>query len=531
MIERPLSAVAAVLAFALATSGGAAGAAQAPAGGDTPPTEAAPEATPPTEAAPPPSLPPAPPPADSTKPAPVPPPPAASSVAVGQAAESWFAHPPLTLATGQGPSRWAVTFFGFIEADYIFDTTRSYNDSIGGSLVAPVYTYESNAGRTQFSMRNTRLGLMFESPTIDGMRPSAVFEGDFFGNQPSDPPSISERAFFTSPTFRIRHAYLKLESDYVDLVAGQTYDVFGWQNYFNPCSVEFLGLPNQVFSRNPQLRLSHGFGGDGPVTIEVAAEAARPAQRDGEIPDLEGGVRLNVNGWKGITTPGNVGTKAQPASIGVSGIVRQFKVNAFTPPPAQTSNQVTGWGVSVDAFIPIIPAANAYDRGNRLSLIGSFVTGTGIADLLTTGGGATFRTLPNPGQSSTPPIYDPNIDNGLVTFDLAGVAHTIDWYAFKVGLQYYFPGSGRLILSANYTQSHSKNMNDLFFKGGMEVELLGRIADTSRYGDVNLFWDATPAVRFGISGQYTQVEYLDSTPAMPDKPHNIRGMGQAVYVF
>jgi hypothetical protein len=533
MTERPLSAVAAALAFALATSGGAAGAAQAPAGGDTPPAEAAPETAPPPDAAAQPAPPPAPPPAaDSAKPAPVPPPPAAGAAAAGQAAESWFARPPLTLAMGQGPSRWAVTFFGFIEADYIADTTRSYNDSIGSSLVAPVYTYEAQAGRTQFSMRNTRLGLMFESPTIDGMRPSAVFEGDFFGNQPGTPPTVTESSFFNSPTFRIRHAYLKLETDYVDLVAGQTYDVFGWQNYFNPCSVEFLGLPNQLFSRNPQLRLSHGFGGgDGPVTIEVAAEAARPAQRDGQTPDLEGGVRLNVNSWKGITTPGNVGTKAQPASIGISGIVRQFKVNAFTPPPPQTSNQVTGYGLSVDVFIPLIPAASADDRGNRLSLIGSFVTGTGIADLLTTGGGARFPTLPNPAQANPPPMYLPNIDTGLVTFDQQGVAHTIDWYAFKVGIQYYLPGSGRMIFSANYTQSHSNNMAKLFPMGGAEIELLGRVADTSRYGDVNLFWDATPAVRFGISGQYTQVEYLDSTAAMPDKPHNYRGMGQAVYVF
>jgi hypothetical protein len=39
-------------------------------------------------------------------------------------------------------------------------------------------------------------------------------------------------------------------------------------------------------------------------------------------------------------------------------------------------------------------------------------------------------------------------------------------------------------------------------------------------------WDATPAVRFGISGQYTQVTYLDG-----NKPHNIRGIGQALYTF
>jgi hypothetical protein len=216
-----------------------------------------------------------------------------------------------------------------------------------------------------------------------------------------------------------------------------------------------------------------------------------------------------------------------PLSIGVSGIVRQFKVDAFTPPPTQNSNSAMGWGVSADAFIPIIPAASAYDRGNRLTIIGSFVRGTGISDLINANGGAMFPTLPNPAQANPPPLYTPDIDNGLVTFDTAqGLLHTIDWQAYRVGLQYYLPPTGRLLFSANFTRAHSGNMAKLFPQGGAEIELLTNVADTSTYVDGNLFWDATPAVRFGISGQYTQVEYLDGM-----KPHNYRAMGQTVYLF
>ena len=69
-------------------------------------------------------------------------------------------------------------------------------------------------------------------------------------------------------------------------------------------------------------------------------------------------------------------------------------------------------------------------------------------------------------------------------------------------------------------------MSKLFPMLGAEIELIDRVADTSKYADGNLFFDATPAIRFGISGQYTQVHYLDG-----NQPHNIRGMGQAVYVF
>jgi hypothetical protein len=371
------------------------------------------------------------------------------------------------------------------------------------------------------------LGLLFAAPTVAGVAPSAVLEADFFGGQPQDAPSAtSAKAFFDSPALRLRHAYLQLENDYVDVLAGQTYTVFGWQNYFFPCSLEFLGLPNQLFSRSAQLRLAHTFRLAGAVSIDVAAAAVAPAQRDSAVPDAQAGLRFSVDGWQGISTPGNTGTLALPLSIGVSGTVRQYKVNAFAPPPTQRSNGVTGWGVSVDALVPVIAAAHADDRGNRLTLTGSFVTGTGIGDLLTAGGGASFPTLPNPAQANPPPLYRANIADGLVSFDTQGVVHTIDWWAFRAGLQYYLPPTGRFIIAANYTQAHSGNMDELFPKGGAEIELLARVADRSHYADVNLLWDATPAVRFGVSGQYTKVAYLDG-----DTPHNLRMMAQALYAF
>ncbi|HEY4392718.1 MAG TPA: hypothetical protein VGP64_01590 [Polyangia bacterium] len=499
----------------------------------------------PTPAPAPPPAAPEPPPAEAPPAPPAAPPPAAVMPAVpapsvpapgvNPASGSWFDRPPFTFSVGPEERRWSLTFYGFVEADYIYDTTRSYNDSIGNEIVARDDTYAGTVGRTQFSMRNTRLGFAFQAPVISGLHPSAIVEGDFFGHETS-PPTGSENSFYDSPVFRIRHAYLKLDGGFVDFLAGQTYDVFGWQNYFFPASVEFLGLPNMVFSRNTQLRLSRTFGADGPVSLDVAASANRPPQRDSEIPDLEAGVRISANHWKGITTPGNVRTIAAPLSLGVSAIGRQFKLDAFAPPPTQKSNTVRGWGVSIDALVPVLPATDGNDRKNKLTLTGSFVTGTGIADLLTTGGGAGFPTLPNSMQQSPPPLYTPDIDPGLVTFDVSTqLAHTIDWYAYRVGLQYYLPiFDGRMLFAANYTYAHSNNLKDLFPAGGREEGLLQTIADTSIYADANLFFDATPSIRFGISGQYTQVYYLPQpqfSDSSTEKPHNIRGMGQAVYVF
>ncbi|MET0792140.1 MAG: hypothetical protein ABW061_11515 [Polyangiaceae bacterium] len=438
--------------------------------------------------------------------------PGASTAGAQPPATSWFAREPLALRIGEGDKTWSLTFYGFIEADFITDSTRSYDERISSSLVARSDTYEGHHGQTQFSIRNTRLGLQFKSPVTGGVSPSAVIETDFYGAKP-DPSTTTtpEKDYYDAASLRVRHAYLLLENAYVDVLAGQTYNVFGWQNF-----------------RSTQFRLSHNFGAwTGPVTLTLAASVARPAQRDSSVPDANVGLRLNINRWQGvITTNANSGSLSQPMFLQVSAVGRQYKVDSFTPPPTQNSNSASAWGVSIDALLPVIPANDANDRGNRLTLTGSFVTGTGIGDLISANGGAAFPTLPNPAQANPPPLYTPDIDNGLVSFDVQGVLHTIDWRAVKVGLQYYLPPSGRLFLTANYTQAHSTNMAKLFPKGGAEIELLGRVADTTQQGDVNLYWDATPAVRFGLTGAYTKVRYLDG-----NEPHNLRGAGLVQYAF
>lgn len=400
-----------------------------------------------------------------------------------------------------------------MQANFIHDTTRSYGDNIGENLVAREDTYEGTVGRTQFTTRSTRFGFAFESTEMWGLRPSAVIEADFSGDQPTSEVGTSERAYYDSPTFRLRHAYLNLENDVVDVLVGQTDDVFGWKN-----------TPSSTF-RHTQLRLSRTFGASAPVGLDVAAAAMRPVQRDSQLPDAQAGIRLDVNAWKGIYTRNDV-PGSRPLSLGVSGVVRQFDVDAFTPPPTQTSNKLVGWGLSIDAMVPVIPAEDEYDRGNALTLAGSFIIGTGIGDLMRVHGGAVFPPLPNPARASPPPEYDANVDEGLVSFDRLGVLNTIDWRAFRVEAQYYLPPTGRVRIAAIYTQAYSNNIYDLYPQGGSEIDLLTYVADRSQYIEANWFWDVTPAVRVGMAGIYTTVKYLDN-----EEPHNIRGKLNAWYFF
>lgn len=466
------------------------------------PAEAAPTETPsdvaPAEATEPAAAEPEPPPTET--------PTQAALAAEGTALEqSWFYRTPIAFTLGEGESQLRIGFFGVLEANFMYDTTRSYGDSIGSNLVARSDTFEGTTGRTQFNARSSRFGFDLLYSPIGGIEPYGMLEADFSGDQPTNRIDSTERSYYDSPNFRLRHAFVELRNDTVDVLLGQTDDVFGWQNNVSSTS------------RHTQLRLSRTFGQDSAVGLDTAVAAVRPAQRDAQIPDAHAGIRVTGNEWNGMFTRNGI-PHARPLSLGVSGVARRFDVDAFTPPPTQRSNAVQGWGVSVDAVVPVVPVKDDYDRSNAFTVTGSFVMGSGISDLMRVDGGAVFPPLPNPARASPPPLYEGNVDEGLVTFDRFGMLHTIDWQAWRVDAQYYLPPSGRVRLYAMYMQAHSANMFDLYPQGGAEIELLTYVADAARYAEFNVFWDVTPAVRVGAAGIYTSVRYLDG-----EEPYNVRG--------
>ena len=449
----------------------------------------------------------------------------------------WFFRPPFVLTAG-AEAGWKLTIYGFAEADFMLDSTRSFNDSLNNGVVAHIQTQAGEKARLQATIRNSRLGFKVETPELSGIRSSVVLEFDLFGNQPSinsggGSGSTTEAAYFNNAAFRVRHAYLKIEDDFVDVLAGQTYYLLGWQNYFFGASCGFLGLPNELFNRTVQLRLSHTFATN-PINVEIAAGAFRPAQRDSVLPDGQGGLRIAVNHWKGITTPGSGGTGALAASIGVSGLVRSLKVDPHAPLPAPQIPLI-GWALAVDALIPIIPAKDSTDRGNALTLTGEFVTGTGDADQYTgmtagatmpnvyplpdlTPESASGAATPQPATGAAPLVgapYTPNVDPGLVAFDGNDYLHTINWRTFIVGIQYYLPPRGRVFISGNYSQGKSNNIANYYHPGARTQPWVNSMAvfQSSRYVDGNIFFDITRVIRTGLSYQRVDQNLADGTSA------------------
>jgi hypothetical protein len=461
----------------------------------------------------------------------------------------WFVRPAFSVTAGTA-APWTLTVFGFAEADAMWDSTRSFNDGLNSNVVAHIGTQAGDNPRLQSTIRNSRLGFRIEAPAFDSIRSSALLEFDLFGNQPSinsgggspGQPSgtgaTTESAYFNNAAFRVRHAYVKLETPIVDLLAGQSYHLLGWQNYFFGSTCAFLGMPNALFNRTVQLRLSHSFASDA-VSFDIAAAAVRPIQRDSALPEGEGGLRLAIKQWKGMTTPGSGGTGALPAAIGISGMVRQLKVDPYAPLPAPPIHLV-GWALAANILLPIVPVKDSTDRGNALTITGEFVTGTGDADQYTgmTAGATMPNAFPYPpgtqitatGSSQPPPTaagaqplfglpYTPNVDPGLVAFDPHSKLHTINWQTFVVGIQYYLPPTGRVFITGNYSQGKSNNIASLYHPGAITQLWINPrgVFSASWYVDGNLFVDITPAARMGLSYQRVAQTLADGTKAHNDR--------------
>ncbi|HLK89002.1 MAG TPA: hypothetical protein VKZ18_03855, partial [Polyangia bacterium] len=356
------------------------------------------------------------PPAEAAPPAPMPPPPMPPATMPPATIVIVPPPPPAPPAPTPSPlanmmSKFSATFYGFAEFDAIWDSTQSFNDLAGNAVILhqsapatatmpnPTTPYGAENGRTTFGARNSRVGFKLKGPDSDMIKTSAVVEADFLGNQPqgspapAGSPAVSEGSFYTSPAFRMRHYYFKMETPIVDVLAGQYWQLFGWQSMFHPNTVEIQGVPGQIYSRSPQLRLSKAIKSD-VINVEIAAAASRPPQRNSELPDGQLGVRLVLNQWKGMHTAGAAGSAIDGASIGFSTVGRRFKVPNFAAAPT-SSVTLNGYGYSVDALVPIIPATDVNHPDNALTLTGSFVYGQAIADLYTgLSGGAAFAAPP-----------------------------------------------------------------------------------------------------------------------------------------
>jgi hypothetical protein len=390
--------------------------------------------------------------------------------------------------------RFVTTLYGYLEGVAVHDSQRTFVEQYGGHPTLVLNgTVAGDNGRTVFSSRGSRLGLRWAAPEVSGVRVRGLFEMDFLGNSPFNviarPEVGTETNFFVNATPRIRHGLLQIDTDIVTFWIGQTWNLIGFEAAFFPTSVQYQGLPGQLFGRNPQVRLSHIFDAKA-FSVEVAAGAQRPPQDDSEVPDLQGGLKLNFPGWTGVQSIGGTATTVSSLSVAVSGAVRWFKLataaaanGVSTGTNTTSTSSVTGSVIAVDAFIPVLPAK---ERGNlAISVLGEYTHGSGFSDLFTglTGG------LPNAGQPTGVSVAGyanfQDVDPGMVGWDTSGSLTTVNWRTLLLDAQISY---GKWILAGNYSNVYSDNIQN--FTGANWYQ--------QTWWDANLIVDPWPGVRFGL---------------------------------
>ncbi len=395
-----------------------------------------------------------------------------------------------------------TTFYGFIQADFTYNSTQSCQEFCSNALVQKEGTYRGDNGRVNFSPRDSRFGFRIAAPEERKIRVSGTLEMDFFG-----PTATSEQGTWVNPVLRVRHAFLKMETPIVDILFGQTWSPLGWSAGYLVTSVQEPGLPGQIFQRTPQLRLSKLIKGEA-VNIELMAAAVRPPQADSATPEGTVGARVFFNKWTGQHTAYMTATSINPASIGVTADARRFRISEFAVAPKESNTRVGG-AVAVDAYLPIIKATKD-SKDNALSITGEFAYGKGTSDMYTALGAAGTANAPIP--AATPGgmagVYTPNFDPGLAAYRATGKLDLIQWTSYMVGAEFYPAGTGgRLGLFANYGHMQSDNTDEF------DVGNLGRARESEDFYNGGLFVDPTKATRLGADFAVYSDHYVDGTDA------------------
>jgi hypothetical protein len=412
-----------------------------------------------------------------------------------------------------GEPGWQMGFFGWLELDMLWDSTQSFSETVLDNTISRPHTIAGDNPRFQGTAKDSRIGYKIAAPPFGSLKTSAYFEADFFGIIPT---TATQDQSYVYDTIRLRQYYAKLETPVLDLLVGQTFDLYGWggQGFF-PSTPAFLGVMGEVFHRNVQLRLSKVIA-TAPLDVEIAAAAVRPATRDSGVPDLQAGLKLTVNGWQGASAQGPRPAKRAPMALGISAVGRRLAVTDFESISANPQIAY-GWGAAVDAFIPIIPASGSdpSDLGNTWSVSGEASKGTGVTDLyLTLTGGVLFPSLPNPKNLLPAPTYTPNIDPGIVTFDANNTVQTLNWEGLMVNTHYHLPFRKGKLLSLSLTGSYIKSTNVLTLT---PVQGQPFVWNVGKYADGTIWWNITPAFQMALSYQWMRQTFGDGVSAVNNR--------------
>ncbi len=215
----------------------------------------------------------------------------------------------------------------------------------------PLFATPTNQGNVSMSVRQTRLGLKFEGPSILKAKSRGQIEADFFGGF----PAVGVGDNFG--VVRLRLAFTRLDWEKTSLEAGQDWMVFAPNN---PVSIAAAAIPQMAaagnpWARLPQIRLERRWAsgkvvwqgavlapstGDSPTASTSPFFLQPTTGAASRVPFFQSRVAFNDGNWLDTKKGG---------SIGFSGQYGRARV-------ANTSgnNQIESVGVAADWNFPIV---------------------------------------------------------------------------------------------------------------------------------------------------------------------------------
>ncbi len=387
---------------------------------------------------------------------------------------------------------------GFIEMDTIFDTTRSLPEVAGNNPVARKSTFDGENSRMQFSMRNTRLAFSFGAPEVDGWKSRAYLETDFLGYDPSVSATQSESAFYTNPALRIRHAYIAVQKDSIQILVGQTWTLFGWQPQYVLSSISVSPDSGTLYQRTPRIGATDSFKLNDTNSLDVGLSFVRPTQRDGTIPNVDFGVLWANDSRKSGFSSANSDMKTKAMSVGLSGTFREFEAPTSI---TQRSNN-PAWAGAADVLLPILASSDGKDTAGTLTLTGEFTAGRGYGDEFPGFSGGLAQQFAST-QGSNTIGNNVDLDAGLGGYNTQGGFELVKLRTWNTQLQ-YFPCASTFV-TVGYGQLFSSNMGD--FKGGVN-QTASKLYDRSESYFANVAHDFTKNLRLAFEVAQYSTHYV-----------------------
>ena len=160
-----------------------------------------------------------------------------------------------------------LKFSGMVKTDFMFDSRQTVSAREGHFLLFPSPFLAGADGEDINAVSNFNILAIQTKGRVDiaggeffGMKASGAIEGEFFGHSNADVNG-----------FRLRHAYVKLSNEKLDILMGQYWHpMFVTACYPGVYSVD-TGSPFTPFNRSPQLRIET----KGKTKIIAAASTQR----------------------------------------------------------------------------------------------------------------------------------------------------------------------------------------------------------------------------------------------------------------